>query len=263
MATPPEGKKPVSPQKASKPAAPNKAAGSSVPAPAKAQPDWERIELDYRAGIKTLRQIADEHGITHGAINKRARRDGWERDLSEKIAAKADALVSKAAVSSEVSRETRIAEKQIIDINAQAVAEIRLAHRRDIHRARKLTNALLDELEQETDAETLANLRALGELMFNPDEKTGRDKLNEIYQAVISLPERSKTMKTLAESLQKLVEMERTAFNMDAAKKGDDPEGEQGAARALSDAERAVRLAHLLRNNKEAFARALEGLGKP
>lgn len=48
----------------------------------KTAPDWEAIELDYRAGIKTLRQIAEENGITHGAINKRAKRDGWERDLS-------------------------------------------------------------------------------------------------------------------------------------------------------------------------------------
>lgn len=65
-----------------KPAASKKAAGVAASALAKAAPDWERIELDYRAAIKTLRQIADENGITHGAINKRARRDGWERDLS-------------------------------------------------------------------------------------------------------------------------------------------------------------------------------------
>lgn len=52
----------------------------------KAAPDWERIEADYRAGIKTLRQIADDHGITHGAINKRAKRDGWSRDLSARLA---------------------------------------------------------------------------------------------------------------------------------------------------------------------------------
>ena len=35
--------------------------------------DWEKIEVDYRAGVKTLREIADEHNITHGAINKRAK----------------------------------------------------------------------------------------------------------------------------------------------------------------------------------------------
>ncbi|ADU99431.1 hypothetical protein [Alicycliphilus denitrificans] len=209
MPNPTAGKKPAPPKTdTAAPAASGKDAGIAAP-------DWERIELDYRAGIKTLRQIADEHGITHGAINKRAKRDGWERDLSGKIQAKADALVSKAAVSSEVSKESKIAEKLVIDANAQAVAEVRLAHRRDIQRARRLTNALLDELEQETDRDTLEQLKKLGELMFEPDEKTGRDRLNELYQAVISLPERSKTMKTLAESLQKLVDMERAAFGMD------------------------------------------------
>ena len=54
-----------------------KGAGKAMPA------DWERIELDYRSGIKTLRQIADENGITHGAINKRAKCDGWEGNPPE------------------------------------------------------------------------------------------------------------------------------------------------------------------------------------
>jgi len=194
--------------------------GGVAPGSSRVQVDWERIELDYRAGIKTLRQIAEEHGITHGAINKRAKRDGWERDLSQKIQAKADALVSRAAVSKTVSADTRVAEKQVVEANAQTVADVRLAHRRDIHRARRLTNALLQELEQQTDPETLVLLGDLGELLENPDDKTGRDKLNELYQAVISLPERSKTMKVLAESLQKLVDMERTAFGMDKVDPG-------------------------------------------
>lgn len=251
MATPPKGKKPA-PRKTPipKPAASEKAAGASVPAPAKAAADWERIELDYRAGIKTLRQIADENGITHGAINKRAKRDGWERDLSEKIHAKADVLVSKAAVSSQVSKEARIAEKQVVDANAQAVADVRLAHRRDIHRARKLTNSLLDELEKQTDPDTLVMLAELGDLLRAPDEN-GMDKLNDLYQKVISLPERSKTMKTLAESLQKLVDMERVAFGMDAKQA---PESEQGRLKQMNDAERAVRLASILNSGQSAAA---------
>ena len=198
----------VSKSKKSTQSAPGtKEAGKAAPA------DWERIELDYRAAIKTLRQIADENGITHGAINKRAKRDGWERDLSEKIQRKADALVSKAAVSSEVSKESRAAERAVVDANAQAIADVRLAHRRDIHRARRITNALLDELEQQADADTVALLKQLGENMRNPDEN-GIDRLNDLYHKVISLPERSKTMKTLSESLRMLVDMERTAFGM-------------------------------------------------
>lgn len=250
MATPPKGKKPAPRKKApSNAAASNKAAGVAASAPAKAA-DWERIELDYRAGIKTLRQIADENGITHGAINKRAKRDGWERDLSEKIHAKADVLVSKAAVSSQVSKEARIAEKQVVDANAQAVADVRLAHRRDIRRARKLTNSLLDELEKQTDPDTLVMLAELGDLLRAPDEN-GMDKLNDLYQKVISLPERSKTMKTLAESLQKLVDMERVAFGMDAKQA---PESEQGRLKQMNDAERAVRLASILNSGQSAAA---------
>ena len=211
MASKPAPKK--APTKAStKPAAAKKAAGAAVPV--KAQPDWERIELDYRAGIKTLRQIADEHGITHGAINKRARRDGWERDLSGKINAKADALVSKALVSTPVSTESKIAERQVIEAAATAVADIRLAHRHDIRRARTLTNALLNELEQQTDPNTLAMLQELGELLRMEDDN-GNDRRNDLYVKVISLSERSKTMKTLADSLRVMVDMERTAFGMD------------------------------------------------
>lgn len=82
-------------------AKPTSKAASSV------APDWERIELDYRAGVKTLRQIAGEHGTTHTSIGKRAKRDGWERDLAAKIQAKADVLVSKSAVSKQVSTETK------------------------------------------------------------------------------------------------------------------------------------------------------------
>ncbi|QIW89258.1 terminase small subunit [Pseudomonas phage 8P] len=176
--------------------------------------DWERIELDYRAGVKTLRQIADEHGITHGAINKRAKRDGWERDLATKIQAKADALVSKAAVSKPVSTETRIAEREVIEANATAIADVRLAHRRDIQRTRGITMRLLEELEYQTGAENVFLLEQMGELLRSEDDK-GQDKLNDLYQKIISLPGRAKTMKDLGESLRVLVALERQAFGLD------------------------------------------------
>lgn len=177
-------------------------------------PDWERIELDYRAGIKTLRQIADENGITHGAINKRAKRDGWERDLAAKIHAKADALVSRAEVSKEVSKETKLAEREVIDANASAVAAVRLAHRKDIQRARSVSATLLDELELQSGRDNVELLEQLGELLRREDDK-GLDRLNDLYQKIISLPERARTMKALADSLRVCVDMERQAFGMD------------------------------------------------
>lgn len=196
-----------SPAQTKKPA-PDKAAGIVAPI------DWEKIELDYRAGIKTLRQIASENGISEGAIRKRAKRDDWTRDLSERIQEKAEQLVRKEAVRSLVRTGSAVTERVLVEVNANAVADIRLAHRKDIHRARRLTNALLDELDKQTDPETLAMLEDLGELLRREDDK-GVDKKNDLYNRVISLGERSKTMKTLSESLQKMVDMERQAFGMD------------------------------------------------
>lgn len=211
MATKPSGKKPA-PSEAPNtktPAAPKPgAAGASAP-------DWERIELDYRAGIKTLRQIADENGISHVAINKRAKRDDWSRDLSAKIQAKADELVTKRSVTKEVTKDGRVAEKEVIDAAATAVANIRIGHRKDIRRLHVIVNSLLDELEHQAGVEAAAMLSELGEIMREPDE-SGQDKRNDLYRKIISLTERSKTAKTLADTMRVAVDMERQAFNMDA-----------------------------------------------
>lgn len=181
---------------------------------AEVRPDWERIERDYRAGVKTLRQIGDENGISHAAINKRAKKEGWSRDLSAKIAAKAEELVTKNAVTTAVTNDSRVSEREVIDANAQAIVSVRLAHRRDIQRSRRITMSLLEELEQQTGADAVALLEQLGDLMRREDDK-GQDKLNDLYHKIISLPGRAKTMKDLGESLRVLVALERQAFGMD------------------------------------------------
>lgn len=181
-----------------------------------ATPDWEAIESAYRAGVMSLREIASQHGVTHTAISKRAKKEMWERDLKAKIKAKADALVSKREVSKQVSSEKVVSERQLIEANAEVIATVRMEHRGDIRRARTLANALFDELEAEcADVESL---RKLGALMLDPDEN-GRDRLNELYNAIISMPERVKSMKALSETLKNLIGLERLAYSMDEGEK--------------------------------------------
>ena len=176
--------------------------------------DWEKIELDYRAGIKTLRQIADEHGITHVSINKRAKRDGWVRDLSAKIKAKADDLVTKSLVTNEVTSQKRLTEKQIVDEGAAALTNIRLGQRKDIQRSRSIAMKLFDELEHQVGVENAENLEKLGELLRSEDDK-GRDALNDLYMKIISMPGRVKSMKDLSDTLKTLIALERQAFGLD------------------------------------------------
>ncbi|KAF6685242.1 hypothetical protein [Pantoea sp. EKM20T] len=177
-----------------------------------ASPDWEAIESAYRAGLMSIREIASQHGITHGAINKRAKRDGWERDLKAKIKAKADALVSKREVSRQVSTETATNDRILIEANAEVIANVRMEHRGDIRRARNIASSLFGELEAQ--CADVGALKQLGDLMFTPDDK-GQDKLNEIYHKVISMPGRVKSMKDLSDTLKTLIGLERQAYDID------------------------------------------------
>lgn len=194
-----------------------KATDQTEEKPKRASIDWEAIEIHYRAGIRSLKDIGTEFGVSDAGIIKRAKRDGWERDLKAKIQAKAAAKVSAALVSAEVSPQTKLTEAVRIEVESEVQARIELGHRRDIARSRTLAMKLLDELELDTD--TLDGLKKLGELMFAPNEN-GVDKLNELYQKVISLPSRTKVMKDLSDTLKTLVALEREAYGI-GSKVGD------------------------------------------
>ena len=175
--------------------------------------DWERIEIQYRAGSMSTREIASEHGISHTAINKRAKADAWSRDLSVRVKAMADAKVSSALVSTMVSSGTRITEKLTVESESDKVASVRIGHRKTIARSHALCQTLLAELEDQTfDTVILAQL---GELMRNPDD-SGTDKLNDIYRKVISTPGRVDTAKKLVETMKSVIAMEREAYNIGA-----------------------------------------------
>ena len=180
--------------------------------------DWEAVEREYRVGIKTLRQIASEHGVSNPAIVKRAKRDGWERDLTAKIRDKAESLVSKQLVSAEVSKEARIAERHIVDANAEMMASVISGHHNLLTRLRGIAMLLMDRLEAELEGTDL--FIQLGEMMASPDE-FGVDKAGDLYRKVIALPTQTDTAKKLSEMLKTIIELERKVFKIDEQKQGD------------------------------------------
>lgn len=207
-----------------------------IDAPKRKAIDWEAVEMQYRAGIRSLKEIGAEFGVSDAGIIKRAKRDGWVRDLKAKIQAKAEAKVSAAAVSELVSAERKQTEQTIVEVNAQAVANVRLAHRTDIARSRNLGMSLLQELENNTFNQDL--FEQLGELVIgppifgdDPSDKAAerrRQKLQDAFDKALSLPSRVDSMKKLSESLRVLVTMEREAFGITSAPQqpGSGEEGE-------------------------------------
>ncbi len=178
-----------------------------------AQPDWERIEQLYRAGLLSLREIAIAcPGANHVAIARRAKKFGWVQDLTAKIKAKAEDLVTRQAVTESETAERAVTDRAVIDANAQAIANVRLAHRTDISRSRRLANKLLDELEAITDENG-----TLRELIDQLRDDEGPASLLEAAQKMASLPGRSKIIKELSDTLKTLVTLERQAYALDTS----------------------------------------------
>ena len=180
------------------------------------------MEAEWRAGIKPVQQLSKEYGVSRAAIIKHWDKLEIERDLSAKIQAKADALVTQAQVTREVTAESRVTETEIVLENAAQAAAIRLGHRADIKRMRVIIAAQMEELEASSGPEQAQRLRDLGELMRSEDD-SGRDKLNDIYRAVIGLPDRSRVAKQLAETLRIAIDLERREFGMDKTQVNTDP----------------------------------------
>lgn len=177
--------------------------------------DWAAIERDYRAGRDSLRAIGLRHGISHVSINKRAKRDGWVRDLSHKIAEKANELVTKAAVTTPVTNISPVTEREIIEANAQQAAHLITQQRADLVELRTVELQLMAELATLSGNQEL--VMQIGEIMAAPDE-AGIDKMNDAYHKVISLPSRVDVLKKITEIREKRINLERKVFRLEDEK---------------------------------------------
>lgn len=142
--------------------------------------DWEAIEREYRAGQLSVSEIGRQHGVSHTAINKRAKRDGWTRNLAERVREEVSARLVSEGVSAATARET-------IKAAAERGVEIVRQHRRDLSR----DNARVDRLAGKLDAmiDGVSDLKAL-----------------ETAQGI---------QESIARTRAKLIPLERQAFSLD------------------------------------------------
>lgn len=76
--------------------------------------DWEGIKHVYTTTTESTRDIGRTHGVTHAAIGKRARREGWTRPEKDKpVSAKLAALEP---------RQQRFVQEYLIDLNGTQAA---------------------------------------------------------------------------------------------------------------------------------------------
>lgn len=230
---------------------------------ARKQVDWEAVELRFRAGTESLRSIAADFGITEGAIRQRAKKEDWSRDLSARVKAATEAALLRKAATHDVRTE-----RQQVAVEAEMRSEVILRHRKDIGRTRGVFLGLLDEIE-----EIGPNGETLRDLLERVEAGSGDaiPKAKERLERMLSHSQRVDSAKRLTEILEKLIKLERQAFGIADEADPDQVANAAAAAaagatammngRALTDAERAIRLHRLLGSTPGALD-VLQGAGE-
>ncbi len=148
--------------------------------------DWEKIEAEYRAGQLSIREIAKGGEVSHVAILKKAKANGWTQNLAERVR---EAVTSK-LVTSEVTNANASA-AQVVEEASTRVVQVIGQHKVRISRGQKIVEKLFGELEN------------------GASEASTKDK--------------SITLNNLSTSLKTLIGLERQAFNLEDGRAPTDP----------------------------------------
>lgn len=176
--------------------------------------DWEAVRVDYCAGQMSIREIARKHDVAESYIRRRAKENGWERDLSgkvqERVRSKLVRTVERTPNAQEEVRTTKRTDAEIIEAAAETAVQVVQIHRRDVRHGRSICAALFAELQ-----DTSANRELIAECI---DSETQDDlsptRRNQMMKA-ISLPTRARAMLDLSAAMKNLVAVERQAFSLD------------------------------------------------
>jgi DNA-binding transcriptional regulator YhcF (GntR family) len=189
--------------------------------------DWEIVEKDYRAGLKSLRQLADEHGVSHVTIAKRAKKYAWEKNLEEKIQTTAKNKIARTVVNkagnTEANSKDQLSDAQVVNAYADVVASVDLIQREDLKLAIDNSRSQLKELVALGNPRFVEVLEAIAE-EFDESGPTANggwktDKVNEMYRYIISLAGRVKMSKEIAAAHGVYIPMQRKVFGLDNEKK--------------------------------------------
>lgn len=173
--------------------------------------DWEAIEREYRAGQLSLREIGRIHGVTDTAIRKKAKLEGWARDLTDQVRATVRAKLvredSSQSGSQDGSHPERANDRDIVDEMAARGVEVVRSHRRSLAQLNAIGDILATRLSQILDGVT-------------PEGPCMSEKESP-----------SDVLEKLSRTRQRSILLERQAFNLDNLP--DDPNGQGGGQVAI------------------------------
>lgn len=146
--------------------------------------DWGNLAIEYRRGVLSLEDMAEKYGARKQTIITKAKEEGWTRDLAGKIAAAAAKKISVSIASEESFTLKEEDEAAIVDAGSDVLAHVSERHRRSL---KALSGHALALIEQYSD------------------EGLGLD-----------LMKRSQVLERVTGTVEKIINLERKVFNMEA-----------------------------------------------
>lgn len=227
--------------------------------------DFAVLEGEYRAGQKTIRQLAEEYNTSHKSLCILARNNGWERDLQPAIKERTAALLRTVAVDTtkwhkEPQRGLRLSDyspentntSEVIEAAAQNNATVIRRGQKRIARLQGIVENMFEELATQSmsadDMQHMAEFVAMVEGQMTEDKvsKHEVDKRVAAFKKLLGLDSRADIASKLATSLKTLIGLERQAHGIADNANGDADGNTQNKDVALTVNEAARRVAFVL-----------------
>lgn len=161
--------------------------------------DWELIEREYRTGRFSLTQLEKRHGVHRSNISRRAKKDNWEKDLTDRVRERTQQKITKASLSPEAQAAFDNDDDQIVEHAANENAAVVKGHRKNLERWRGIA---------ERFAELLENQLAEGKIKV--ELPTGVTEID------IPLEYVGKCMGHGTQALDRVIKLERQNYGLDA-----------------------------------------------
>lgn len=162
--------------------------------------DWEAAEKMYRTGQYSNAEIARQIGVHHNTVSSRAKRYGWQRDLSRQVRDTTEAKLVGGGN-----------DAQAVDEASEIAAAIIRHHRQELGDMRGALTQLIRELRAGTEYNETLKAAVMAAM---DGEDIGSKEINNLLGA-LTLPNRASSANQLASSLTKIVAAERAAYNLD------------------------------------------------
>lgn len=86
------------------------------------KPDWEAIRREYETDGTTVRKLAEKYGVSHTAINKRAKSEGWKKNEGKKVSAEKK-TVQKVSTKKVETMKVETTKKVVEDDDRESIIE--------------------------------------------------------------------------------------------------------------------------------------------